>query len=607
VSVVVAAAGEPLDPVVRAWVAQATAYARFAGPDGDGTEIGEHCGLGHARLSTGRGEAAQPIALEGRIWLSADARLDDRAGLITALQSKGQSASPSTDDAELVLRAYAAWGERFLDHLSGDFAFALWEVDRHRLLCVSDQLGAVPLYYTTVHDQLLVASSPELLLLHPDVPDRLDESALAELLLTGQTATFGTTAFAAIRRLPPAHVLCWSDGQLSERRYWRAPEFEPLLRYRQPADYVAHFRHLLELAVADRIEPGPLSVLLSGGVDSSSAAAVAHGLRTSTGADAQMFAVTGVLGASSGDREGYYASLVADALGIEHELVDESALKPNDPLAEPHHLTPEPTSYQWSGLQYRMFWLAADHARICLSGLGADPLLRFIPWYWLEWLRRGHGLRLAVTFADHARLFRERPRPFLRASVRDFQHTRAASPAPIPDWMARDFAARTEAPARVELLARAPAWTRDKRALSRDPAWQTWLGWSQPSYTRLPVRVRHPLVDLRLLDFVARVPPHPWLVGKRILREATEGVLPLEVRRRPKTLLVSGPRPGATPEARQALAQLVQVVPEAERFFDTRALTDAILVPGTGQWEDWLLARPLGLLYWLAHWRRPRP
>jgi asparagine synthase (glutamine-hydrolysing) len=603
--VVAAAAATELDAVTREWVSAATSYAHFAGPDGAGTKVGERWGVGHALLRVGHARTAQPLTLGDGVWLSADARLDDQTALRAALRAARQRAPEGADDAELVLRAYAAWGERFLDRLAGDFAFVLWDEDRQELLCGCDQLGVVPLHYATLDGRVLVASSPELLLLHPEVPDALDEGALADFLLTGQPSTFGTSAFAAIRRVPAAHVLRWFDGQLSLRRYWHAPVYEPLLRLRRPADYVEHFRHLLELAVGDRIGSGALATQLSGGMDSTTVTALAHRLRTSTGADGQVRAVTGVLGGSTGDQEGDYARLVAEALGIELDVIDESKLSANDPFAEPSVLTPEPTPYQWSDLQYQSIRVAAQHARICLTGLAADPLLRVVPWYWLEWLRAGHGVRLAVSFADQARLFRERPHPHLRTSARYLLGARSAPAPSIPGWLAGDFARRTDASDRLKFRASPPAWTWDKRALSRDPVWQTWFTWADPSYSRLALRMHHPFTDLRLLDFAARVPPYPWLVEKRILRDATEDLLPATVRRRPKTPLVNAPRSSATPEARRALVQLLQTVPEAERFFDTQALIDAVLATGTGESQDWVLARPLGLVHWLAHWKRP--
>ena len=240
--VVAAAAATELDPVTREWVSAATAYGRFAGPDGDGVTIKDRWGVGHALLRLPHARAAQPLTLGDGVWLSADARLDDRPGLRSALQAAGHAAHDGADDAELLLVAYSAWGERFLDRVAGDFAFVLWDTRHARLLCACDQIGVVPLHYAQLGDRLLVASSPELLLLHPEVSDALDEQAVADFLLTGQASSFGTTAFAAIRRLPPAHAMRWSDGRLQLRRYWEAPEFEPLLRLPAPADYVERFR-----------------------------------------------------------------------------------------------------------------------------------------------------------------------------------------------------------------------------------------------------------------------------------------------------------------------------------------------------------------------------
>ena len=87
-------------------------------------------------------------------------------------EAAGQAAHDGADDAELLLAAYAAWGERFLDRVAGDFAFVLWDTRHARLLCACDQIGVVPLHYAQLGDRLLVASSPELLLLHPECVGR---------------------------------------------------------------------------------------------------------------------------------------------------------------------------------------------------------------------------------------------------------------------------------------------------------------------------------------------------------------------------------------------------------------------------------------------------
>ncbi len=606
-SVVVAAAGTTeLDPTARNWVSAATAYARFAGPDGDATVLGERWGAGHALLRLAHERAAQPLTLDDGVWLSADARLDDRTGLRTALRTAGRPADGDCDDAELLLRGYAAWGEGLLKRVAGDFAFALWDDRRQQLLCACDQIGVVPLHYTRLGDQLLVASSPELLLLHPDVSDALDDGALADFLLLGRTGSFETTAFAAIRRLPPAHVLSWTGGHLELRRYWEAPEFEPLLRLPKKSDYVERFRDTLERAVGDRIDSGPVASHLSGGMDSSAVTALARHLQPGRTSDSELRAITLVLGGASGDQEGHYATLVADTLGVEIDLIDESKLGSTDPLAPAKLLTPEPTAYPWSDLEYRRVAVAAEHARTCLTGLGADPLLGFVPWYWAEWLARGEMRRLATSYQDQARLFGERPKPYMRTTLRHFAARRRVLSPVAPSWMNDGFATAVDAPARLRQIATPPSWSWDKRSLTRLPIWQNWFTWGDPSYTRQRLRFRHPMADIRLLDFAASIPPYPWLLNKRILRDATEDLLPEAILRRPKTVLVDVPRPSATPEARQALAELISGVPAAEQFLDTESLRAAVLSPGAVGWQDWLLTRPLGLVYWLANWKRPR-
>lgn len=607
-SVVIAAAGRSgaLDAVTSAWVADATAYASFAGPDGSSTEFGDGWALGHCLLHTGHGESSTgPVTLDGRVWLSADVRLDDRAALITALTGCDARPDAAADDAELVLRAYAAWGEEMLEHLAGDFAFALWDSHRRVLICPRDQFGIVPLHYTAVGDQVLVASSVELLLLHPEVSPALDETAIADWLMMGQATDFESTTFAAIRCVAPAHFLRFSHGDVRLRRYWRSPEFLPLLRFGRPDDYVTHFRALFERAVADRIAPGALSAQLSGGMDSTAITAMAHRLRATGNAGGELRAVTAVLGGASGDREGEWASLIAQALGIQQDLIDDSQRLASDPFAVPKLLTPEPTPYQWTDWQYELVRVAADHARTCLGGLGADLLLGFAPWYWVQWLTAGQVRRLAIAVRDQARLFGERPHPHLRITAHVLLHEWRSPARTPPEWLGKELAARTDAAGRLRDRSPGSVWKADKRSLSSDPIWQTWFTWADPTYTRLPLRVRQPFMDVRLLEFAASIPPHPWLVRKRILREATADLLPSAIRERRKTLLVAAPRAGTSAHHRERLAEMIRSVPDAERFVDTSALASAILRRRDSDPHDPALDRPIGLVQWLLHWKRP--
>src|SRR5207248_11804807 len=108
---------------------------------------------------------------------------------------------------------------------------------------------------------------------------------------------------------------------------------------------------------------------------------------------------------------------------------------PNDPFAVPELLTPEPTPYQWTDWQYELARVAARHGRTCLAGLGADLLLAFNPWYWVQWLAAGKFRRLATAVWDQARLFGERPHPHLRYLARSMLGAWRAPAATPPDWM----------------------------------------------------------------------------------------------------------------------------------------------------------------------------
>ncbi len=233
---------------------------------------------------------------------------------------------------------------------------------------------------------------------------------------------------------------------------------------------------------------------------------------------------------------------------------------------------PEPIPYRWTPMEYVSFTRCTGHARVLLTGLPGDGLLTFVPWYWMEWLARGHPWRLIQAFVDNVRLFRARPHPHLKRSASVVLRASRKGGETAPPWLAPDFAARTAAADRMRRATVARASELDVRSIGRDPGWSALYIWTSPSFSRVPLAVRHPLGDLRLLEFAARLPPEPWLMRKRILREATRDLLPEAVLARPKTLLVRASRASITPAALERLAELVYTVPESERFFDRKSL-----------------------------------
>src|SRR5260370_21688081 len=118
--------------------------------------------------------------------------------------------------------------------------------------------------------------------MHSGVSAELNDAAIADFLLFGLNCDNATTSFRDIQRLPPAHSLSISPEGLKVRRYWTPPT-DGRIRYSKPEEYVEQFQSLFQAAVADRLRTDRVGILLSGGMDSSSVAAVAKEVRSKDG------------------------------------------------------------------------------------------------------------------------------------------------------------------------------------------------------------------------------------------------------------------------------------------------------------------------------------
>ena len=206
-------------PVDRDLVTRMTESMVFRGPDALQILVERNVGFGHTMLRTTweAEDEKQPLTLDGKIWLTADARIDGRAELT---QKLGVSES-TNNDAELMLRAYHSWKEQCIDHLIGDFAFAIWDSNERRLFCARDHFGVKPLYYArTSADCFIFSNTLNTLRLHPSVSDELHEPAIADYVLFGLNQDLASTTFRDIQRVPAGHTLSISKSSLTIRRYW---------------------------------------------------------------------------------------------------------------------------------------------------------------------------------------------------------------------------------------------------------------------------------------------------------------------------------------------------------------------------------------------------
>lgn len=255
------------------------AAARLAhrGPDDAGVYVGERCGLALRRLSIiDLAGGHQPICNEdGRVWLTCNGEIFSSPELRRELEAAGHQFRTQSD-VEVIVHGYEEWGVDVVERLRGMFAFALWDVDRRRLLLARDPFGIKPLYYAEHGEDLAFASEIRPLLhLLPELPRTANRDALWRLFEVGFVPS-PLTAFSGVYKVPAAHTLVHEAGRTSLRRYWSAAR-APMEREHstdRAGAAVEFAEHLREAVEAWRLSDVPIAALLSGGVDSASLAAL---------------------------------------------------------------------------------------------------------------------------------------------------------------------------------------------------------------------------------------------------------------------------------------------------------------------------------------------
>lgn len=534
--------GAPVEPQLAQ---RLTASMTLRGPDAQETWCGGRIALGHTLLRTTYEAAGehQPLSLDGHVWIVADGRVDARRDLARAIGGETESTLLKAPDVELLLRAYLKWGDACVDHLLGDFAFAIWDGPRQRLFCARDHMGVKPFYYASVGQWLLVSSTIDALRRHPAVSDRLNDLAIADFLMFGFNQEHATTSFHDIQRLPPAHTLTWSAEGPAIRRYWTLPIEEPVY-YRKDDEYVDEFRALVREAVDDRLRTQSVSVFMSGGLDSSMLAATAQEvLRGGVNAD-PVQAFTFVYDSLIPDQERKYASMVAEHLGIPiRYYVQDERLGWHPPRVEfPEPYLPPADSEPES----RCYGDMAAHSRVALYGEGPDNALLYEWRTHLKWLlRQKRWGRLLLDVGKHLAAHRRIPLvPTIPRMLRERQEREALEPA-CPACLSPDLVKRLSLNERWRLQNAMPGSAHPNRprghASLLTAQWQSLFETYEPAYTQNALEVRHPYVDTRVLRFMLSVPAFPWCRAKYLLRRAMVGMVPEHIRQRPKQGLAADP------------------------------------------------------------------
>jgi asparagine synthase (glutamine-hydrolysing) len=535
--------GKPVEP---RRLQKLTDFLSFRGPGARHTWLSGPVGFGLAHLSTTEDSGNDSSLLwDGSTYVVADARIDGRCDLEARLRDHGQAVSPEASDAELILRSYRAWGEQCLQHLIGDFSFAIWDETRGRLFCARDQMGVKPFFYAHLGPLLIFSNTLDCLRRHPAVSDRLNDLSVADFLLFDLVQDPAATAFADIHRLPPAHFLRCEQERVSLHRYWTLP-VTTLVRYQRPADYVDRFNELLDMAVADRLRTESACIFMSGGLDSPTVAASAMRVSARTGGACSPWAYTQVFESLIPHEERHYATLVAQALKIPIEYRVDDHLRPFQFAERPDYHSPEPVHTAWPDVLADQLRRVASISRVVLTGFGADPLFSSrISVHFRELLRQK---RLGRALADAARYLTAEgrlSRLYLRTRWRILFAPKEAHRGFFPPWLNEDFEKTLGLRERWETFAQSSAPAGVVRPEAHEvtfaPFWADLFNAHDPGVTGVPVEVRHPFFDLRLMSYLLSLPRLPWCCDKQLLREAAHGVLPEAVRLRRKSPLLADP------------------------------------------------------------------
>ena len=338
------------------------------GPDDEGVHVDGPFGLGFRRLSIiDVSGGHQPLFNEtGDVALVINCEIYNWRELRAELERKGHTFRTHAD-SEVVLHLYEEYGERCAERLVGMYAFAIADLRdraRPRLLLARDRLGIKPLYWSLRPEGLLFASEPKALLAWTGgaaLERELRPESLLDYLVAGYSGG-ENSAWAPIRRLPPAHTLSWTPGgEPRKRRYWDLST----VGLRGPTDD-EEVLGWLDRVVGDHLESEvPLGAFLSGGVDSN---AVVDSMQRALG--------RGVVACSVGFEERSHDELdraraAAQRLGLVHHTeilrADPAAALEalpwiyDEPLADPSTV---PT--------FLVSRMAREHVTVALSGDGGD-------------------------------------------------------------------------------------------------------------------------------------------------------------------------------------------------------------------------------------------
>lgn len=537
------------------WLSRMTGAMAHRGPDGEGLHLDGPAALGHRRLSIiDLAAGSQPMLdANERASITFNGEIYNYRELKPRFEQQGFSFRTKSD-TEAILAAWLTMGAAGLDLLEGMFAFALWDRASQTLFAARDRFGKKPFYYTLQNGVFAFASELTALTQLPGLRFETTLSTLTRFVAYEYVPT-PETIYKNVYKLRPGHYLLFRDGAVTEAPYWDMPMpgGEPKA---DETELCEELRRLLGQAVKRRlVSDVPLGVFLSGGIDSSTVAALMAGQASHV----KTFSIG--FSEASYD-ESRYARLVAERYGTDHHerilsadacgsLLPEIVARFDEPMADPSIV---PT--------YLLSQVTREKVTVALGGDGPDELFYGYEYYPAFVLSRLYD-KLPAALRRHfiEPIARRLPQSAGYVNPRFVAETFLAG-ATAPQWLrVQTWLSAFTAEAQAGLWRNPSALLASPEALfaptktlfetpdTSDPlarvgyvfARQYMLDYILVKVDRCSMmhslEVRAPFLDRDVAEFVCRLPSRYKLRGakrKYLLRQAAAPLLPPEILSRGK-------------------------------------------------------------------------
>ncbi len=482
------------------------------GPNHEGSFYHGPIGLGHRRLSIIdlTANANQPMRdANSKLSIVFNGTIYNYPNLHKQLVQLGHSFT-STGDTEVILKAYAQWGQACVERLTGMFAFAIWDETKQELFLARDRLGIKPLYYTQTENFFRFASNSQALLAAGDLNTEFDIRGLHHHLTLHAVVPAPTTILQGLSKLSPAHtMLINSKGENFANRYWqlRANQID---NSKSEAEWQHDVQAALTLAIERRLHIAdvPVGVLLSGGLDSS----LLVGLLANAGVqNIKTYSVGFEDQPEERGHEFEYSDAVVERFATDHHKFHINNAEVLDRLPEAVEHMAEPMVGQDAIAFYLLAEQVSQHISVVQSGQGADEV--FGGYFWYPLMQREERLSVdnfAKYYFDrsHSEMCQTLSKEFVREDYTSNKVTELLHEAGTDDFINAVLHMDV-----TTLIVDDPVKRVDNMTMAYG------------------LEARVPFLDHELVELAARMPAKYKLTngGKYLLKQISRGLLPDKV------------------------------------------------------------------------------